>query len=211
MADQSQPAWMADLAKRHEALIERNGPGTDAVTREALLKMKDEDQAARGMNSDATHKDHVEIATNLADIDAALTTQLKTIVQAVGWPTISLVGYDASNAAMLILAHTRDHAWQLSLLPQLEDLADTGKIDGSSLALVIDKELVAEGKLQRYGTQFKRIDSGIALYGVEDPAGLDERRAKVFLPPLEYEKQRMSQMYHLPVSKQVVMATPQAK
>jgi hypothetical protein len=209
VAAQDQPQWMQDLAKRHEALVAANGPGTDAALREQLLKMKDQDQQARGVvNGKATDASHV--AANLDAIDAALTAQLKEIVKFHGWPTISMVGIDASNGAALILIHSRDHAWQRELLPQLESLADSGKIDGAQVALAVDKELVSEGKLQRYGTQFKFVDGGMAMYAVEDPAGLDARRAAVFLPPMGAYKQMLADMYHLKATDKIVMATPPA-
>jgi hypothetical protein len=202
--------WKADIARRHEALITKNGPGTDPQLRAELLKMRDADQKARGVGPAAKAKGHVEIASNLAAIDDSLTKELQLIVKGRGWPTISMVGIDASNAAMLVMTHTRDHAWQVSLLPMLVDLADRKQIDGSALALVIDKELVYEGKLQRYGTQFKQIEDGtIAMYGVEDPGGLDRERAEVMLPPIDIYKGMMAQMYHLKVSNKLVMATPQ--
>ena len=208
VAATSDPAWMTDLNRRHEELVQQNGSGTNTALRDRLLAMLEKDQNARGIShGQPINKDKLEMAKNLADVDAELTEQLKDIVAKAGWPTISLVGYDASNAAMLILTHTADHAWQLSLLPQLENLADTKKIDGSPLALVIDKELVSEGKLQRYGTQFKFVDGGMAMYGVEDPAGLDARRAKVFLPPMEWYKQMLSGMYHLKASNKIVSAS----
>ena len=112
---------------------------------------------------------------------------------------------------MLILTHTKDHEWQRELLPKLQTLADTDKIDGSSLALVVDKELVAEGKLQRYGSQFKVMNGAMAMFAVEDPGGLDQRRAKALLPPLGVYKQMLSEMYHLKTSDDVVMAVAPAK
>lgn len=203
---------MADFDRRHEELIQRNGPGTDAALRDLLLAMRDRDQSARGMQHGAPkNKEKLEMATNLAEVDAGLTAELKEIVVKNGWPTIALVGIEASNGAMLILTHTADHAWQLSLLPQLETLADDGKIDGSGLALVIDKELVSEGKLQRYGSQFKFVDGAMAMYGVEDPGTLDARRAKVFLPPMDVYKQMLSEMYHLRATDKIVSATPPAQ
>lgn len=94
---------------------------------------------------------------------------MKTIVAAHGWPTIALVGIDASNGALLMLTHSHDHAWQLSLLPQLEKLANTDKIDGSALAPVIDVQLISEGKPQRYGERFKAAEGKMEMYVVEDP------------------------------------------
>jgi hypothetical protein len=204
--------WKADIERRRAALIAKDGPGTDVAERDELLKMRGEDQRARGVDPDAKSKGHVEIATNLGDIDAALTNELKVLVKAKGWPTISMVGIEASNAAMLVLTHTRDHAWQVSMIPELVNLADEKKIDPSTLALVVDKELVYEGKLQRYGTQFKQTEDGaIAMYGVEDPGGLDRERREVMLPPIDVYKAMLADMYHLKVSNKIVMAVAQGR
>jgi hypothetical protein len=202
---------MADLAKRHQELIDRNGLGTDGGLRTQLLTMRDTDQAARGyVSGQPRGGGNPRMASNLDEVDAQLTTQLKAIVDKSGWPTIKLVGIDASNGAMLVLTHTRDHAWQLSLLPLLEKLADEGRIDGASLAMVVDKELVSEGKLQRYGTQFKYTGDGMAMFGVEDPGGLDAERAKAGLMPMKAYQQQLEQMYHMKVTGKIVMATPPA-
>jgi hypothetical protein len=206
-ADSKDPAWMTDFARRHEELVQKNGPGTDAALRDRLLAMSKTDQNARGIaHGQPVDKDELRGAGSVAEVDAGLTAELKATVAKDGWPTIALVGFDASNAAMLILTHSADHAWQLTLLPTLESLADRGEIDGAQLAFVIDKELVSEGKLQRYGTQFKFVDGAMAMYGVEDPGGLDARRARVFLPPMEYYKQILRQMYHLKASNKIVSA-----
>jgi len=208
-AAESDSSWQSAIAARRQQLIQQNGPGTDVPLRDQLLKMRDTDQAARGFSSGRqTTGMTPEMVAKLPTVDAELTAELKEIVTRKGWPTISLVGLDASNAAMLILTHTRDHAWQATLLPQLAQLADTGKIDASNLALVIDKELVSEGKLQRYGTQFKVVNGEMAMYGVEDPGGLDQRRARALLPPMQVYKETLSKMYHLNASKTIVSATP---
>jgi hypothetical protein len=204
---QQKSAWLVNAQRHRDELIAQNGPGTNAALRAELLAMRDADQKARGVAPGETNGS-LRIASNLAEIDGQLTADLKGIVAKNGWPTIGLVGIDASNAAMLVLTHTHDHAWQLSLLPQLESLADAGRIDGVPLAFVIDKELVSEGKLQRYGTQFKYVDGGMAMYGVEDPGGLDADRAKIGLPPMAVYTQQLEAMYHLKASGKVVMATP---
>jgi hypothetical protein len=169
------------------------------------LKMYSIDQNARGF-SGATAVSMKELSAT----DAQLTLELKQIVDQKGWPTIALVGIEASNAAMTVLTHTSDHALQLQLLPTLEQLADAGKIDPSSLALVVDKELVAEGKLQRYGSQFKAVDGGMAMYGVEDPDQLDQRRAKALLPPMKAYIEVLERMYHLKATNAIVSAAPVA-
>ena len=145
------------------------------------------------------------MVTTLPATDRRLTEELRQIVAKSGWPVISLVGIDASNSAMLILTHTADHAWQKKLLPELQALAAEDKIDGSGLALVVDKELVAAGKPQLYGTQFKVINGKMAMFIVEDSSHLDERRAKALLPPMGVYKQVMEGIYHLQATDDVVM------
>ena len=206
-ASASRPNWEQEAKARHKALIERNGPGTDIALRDQLLAMRDRDQEARGFrNGEPIDKEHYTQGANLAAIDRELTAQLKQVFYAKGWPTIHLVGIDASNAALLILTHSPDHAFQHEILPQLEELSDSGKIEGSSLATVIDKELVASGQLQRYGTQFKLVNGEMAMFAVEDPTHLDDRRAQVMLMPMDVYKQVLAEMYHLKTSNQIVNA-----
>jgi len=197
--DGGDAVWMNDMAARHAELIKRNGPGTDAALRDKLVAMYARDQEARGVG---TGKPAYTAKT--AAVDVKLTAELKEIVARHGWPVIAMVGYDASNDAMAMLTHSPDHAWQLSLVPKLEKLAGEGKIDGSALATVVDKELVSEHKLQRYGTQFKVVDGGMAMFAVEDPAGLDARRAMVFLMPIKAYEGMLEQTYHLKLSDTVV-------
>jgi hypothetical protein len=194
-------AWKDDLAGRRAELIKRNGPGTDAALREKLMQMEASDREARGAGTG-----HPAYTAKTAAVDVRLTSEMKEIVARHGWPTIAMVGYAASNDAMTLLTHTPDHAWQASLLPGLEKLSAQGKIDGSMLATVVDKELVSEGRRQRYGTQFKVVDGKMAMVAVEDPEGLDARRATVFLMPIKVYEGMLEQMYHLQVSDTVVRA-----
>ena len=199
------PAWMTALGQRHQELVERNGTGTNAVLRDRLMGMLAVDQQVRNeLVKQAQSTGKPPDVAQLHPVDAKLTTELKEIVAQSGWPTIQMVGFDASNAAMLILIHTEDHAWQRGLLPSLEQLAAADKIDNSQLATLVDKELVAAGKKQRYGTQFKVQDGHMAIYALEDPAGLDARRAAAMLPPLDVYKQMLASAYGMAVSNDVV-------
>ena len=204
------PAWMNSLALHHQQLIDLNGPGTNASLRDRLLKAAAIDQEARtSLLEDAKRTGATPDPAKLRPTDAQLTAELKEIVAQDGWPTIHLVGFDASNAAMLILTHTEDHAWQEVLLPKLERLCSEGKIDGSQLALVVDKQLVSAGKLQRYGTQFKFTNGHMAMYAVESPDALDARRAAAMLPPLDVYKQMLSSAYNMPATNDVIAASPE--
>ena len=190
-ASQSAPAASANTASSNAAL------------RTQLLTMLQQDQTARGLAGAQSRTTGPAVATNLAEIDSVLTKQLKDIVAQHGWPTIALVGPDASKAATLLLGHTTDLAWRKSLMPQLTTLADQREIDPAQLAIVIDKQLVAEGKPQRYGTQFKMVDGEMAMITVEDPGGLDNLRARALLPTMDAYKQTLARMYHLKVSNKI--------
>ncbi|MDE1163447.1 MAG: hypothetical protein PW792_16100 [Acidobacteriaceae bacterium] len=205
-----EPAWETRLGAKHEALVRDNGPGTDAELRTRLLAMRDEDQNARFQNIKDVAARKPADAHELAELDAKLTEELQEIVDEKGWPTVHLVGYDASQAASLILIHSPDHAWQRSMLPQLEALVQNNQIDGSQIALVVDKELVAAGKPQRYGSQFKFVDGQAMMIAVEDPAHLDERREKAMLPPLDAYKKMLGDMYHVTVSNIILAPTAPA-
>lgn len=107
--------------------------------------------------------------------NADLTSQLKKIMTTKGWPTFRLVGVDGANHALLILNHSADHVWQNEMLPRLEKLSEEGQIDASDFAMFVDKVLVAAGKPQRYGMNFKFVDGKMQMYAVEDPEHLRER------------------------------------
>jgi hypothetical protein len=206
------PAWQMAIVERADELEKLNGPGTDSALRDRLIKMLAEDQGVRTPQAIQAISSGGQAPPEMAATDARLTAELKEIVRTKGWPTISLVGTAASHDAMMLLAHTPDHTWQVQMLPELERLVEANKIEGSTVALVLDKELVNEGKLQRYGTQFKFAEGGMAMYAVEDPAGLDARRMKVLLPPLGAYKEMLAQAYKLKVSDEVVPAeNPAAK
>jgi hypothetical protein len=202
-AQQAQAAgdavWKNDMAERRAELLKRNGTGTDAALRDKLVAMYASDQEARGAGTGKA-----AYTAKTAAVDLRLTAELKEIVARHGWPVIAMVGIEASNDAMNLLVHSPDHAWQLSLVPKLERLAAESKIDGSALATLVDKELVSEGKLQRYGTQFKFVDGKMAMYAVEDPAGLDARRAMVFQVPIREYEEILEKAYRLKLSDQVV-------
>jgi hypothetical protein len=210
-SEQTPAAWKTAIDQHKEYLLAKNGEGTDAELKQQLLEMRDADQHARGISFQGQAPVKGETMEQLRASDAKRSEALKQIVQQKGWPTLALVGWDASDGAMMLLTHTADRDWRKQLLPQLQELAKAGKIDPAPLSFLVDKELVAEGKQQRYGTQFMYIGGKVSMYAVEDPARLDERRSEAMLPPISVYKEQMAKMYHLEVSDDVVMAPAPAK
>jgi hypothetical protein len=185
--------WKANKAE----LIRINGSGTDAKLRADLLDMGKTDQSVRTKMFALPSAQQDALEPELERTDATLTEKLKQIVASHGWPTIALVGFDASKAAILILIHSPDHDFQRRLLPELQKLVEEKKIVGSDLATLVDKMLVAQGKPQRFGTQFAwKGDGPMVMDPVEDPAHLDQRREIYLLPPMDLYKRMLVEMYH---------------
>ncbi len=178
---------------------QQEGSGLDEGLRKRLLAMQKEDQTIRDRILVLSPEKQASMEPALKSTDEKLTTQLKEIVSQKGWPTIDLVGRDASEAASSILLHSRDRAFQKKLLPQLETLVAEGKIAGSNVALLVDTILRAEGKPQRFGTQFNIRKGKAVIDPVEDPAHLDERRARYGLSSMAEYKYVISQLYRVKV------------
>lgn len=203
-SDEESP-WEESLDARDAELIQQYGDGTDKALHTRLLKMRDLDQNIRkraftdqsfdSLPADTQNKLHNEMAA----IDTDLTAQLKQIVATNGWPTIPLVGLEASNAASVILVHSADHDWQKSLLPRLQQLVSQGKIQGLDIAGLVDTTLKADGKPQRFGTAFVFKNGVMTLWPVENPANLDKLREQYSLPPMAEYRKLMEQMYHMKV------------
>lgn len=158
---------------------------------------KDQEIRARMRDAGATRQR--EFDAELTAIDNETTKKLKRIVTKHGWPTIALVGAQASQAATVMLVHSADHVWQEKLLPRLTQLVDEDKIFGSDVAGLTDRILVSRNKPQKFGTQFKTVEGEISIWPIEDEKHVDERRAPYLLPPMDVYRKTLSDMYHMPV------------
>ena len=119
------------------------------------------------------------------EIDTRHSLRLIEIVDLFGWPRRSEVGLEASKAAQLLVQHF-DLESQKRLLPSLKEAVLAGEADASSMAMLEDDILVAEGKDQIYGTEIVNApDGGFKLYPVQEPSSLNERRLEVGLPTIE--------------------------
>lgn len=117
-------------------------------------------------------------------IDAENLVRVDSIIAARGWPGRSLAGEDGARTAFLVVQHAPLET-QEQYLPLLEAAVSSGEAEPWQLAMLTDRVLVRRGLPQRYGTQY-RIDpeTGAEVYEpMEDPEGLEARRAAIGLPP----------------------------
>jgi len=107
------------------------------------------------------------------------------------WPGVHLVGEDGAEAAWLI-AQLGDLGLQQRALEHLEVAVDCGDAPPAHLACLLDRVRMATGRPQVYGSQvIERDDGELAPWPIEEPAGVDDRRARVGLGPLDAHTEAM--------------------
>jgi hypothetical protein len=111
---------------------------------------------------------------------------LERAIEAIGWPGRAKVGAAAAGAAFMILQHaiSRPDLQRRGLALILEAIPE-GQANALDAAYLSDRIAVFEGREQTFGTQFDWDANGLLSPSpIRDPAGVDERRASVGLPPM---------------------------
>jgi len=137
----------------------------DLQVREELLKAG---KLSPGYHPDMEHI-HLKNAARLSEI-----------INAIGYPTLSKVGKEASEAAWLIVQHAISEPTLMKrchvLLSEASD-----DVNPQNLAYLHDRICYFEGRPQKYGTQFD--DRG--LYPVENKTEMIRLRKKLQLSVLD--------------------------
>jgi hypothetical protein len=145
----------------------------DAALSAELIDMLAQDQADR-------------LAGDGDGTDEERTERLREIIVAHGWPTYSLVGEEAEDAAWAIAQHSdHDPDFQRDAREWLQIAVENDDASPGNLAYLTDRIAVGAGEPQTYGTQIGCGEDGPApSTPIADEAAVDERRAEVGLPPL---------------------------
>ncbi len=129
-------------------------------------------------------------------VDAANTRRMHEVIDRSGWPTRAQVGNDGSKAAWLLVQHaSADPAFQRRCLGLMQALG-RDEVPGESIALLTDRVRLAAHEKQLYGSQVQGdCTTGYKPFPIEDEAHLDERRARLDLPPMADYLQFMSSAF----------------
>src|SRR5262245_53317506 len=192
------PIPAKDQELRKELLVRTR---TDQEAREVWSRWMT-DNGPEAFNSASLSKEkRVEferLTSKLNEIDAENTKWLKGVVERHGWPTNTLVGTDGADAAWLLVQHAdADPKFQRRCLDLMTKLPKN-EIPQTKLAYLTDRVLLAEGKKQKYGTQFTSTDGTWKPRPIEDEATVDKRRAEVGLGPLAEYAKKIEQQYGIP-------------
>jgi hypothetical protein len=125
---------------------------------------------------------------------------LADIVDAFGWPGFDLVGEDGADAAWLICKHAiAQPELQRRMLPLVEAAVAAGDAPPWHAATLEDGIRFYEGRPQLYGTMWDWDAEGrLRPWTIQDPDGVDERRAAVGLPSLEEQGREVSAAAEFP-------------
>ncbi|WP_327037675.1 DUF6624 domain-containing protein [Micromonospora maris] len=131
------------------------------------------------------------------EVDADNTAWLRQVIDRYGWPRRSDVGPEAATAAWLLTQHAdHDPDFQRRCLALLGQAVRDGEAKPAHLAYLTDRVLRAEGRPQRYGTQFWYGPDGtgpLQPQPIEDPEHVDERRHSLGLDTLAEYAARLRQ------------------
>lgn len=123
----------------------------------------------------------------MAKIHFENATILNIIIDTIGYPTIDLVGEEASESAWLVIQHAIGQPdFMRKCAELLEKAVDENKADHKKLAYLTDRIAVFEDKPQLYGTQFDWDTNGELIPNLyDDLTKVNQRRKSIGFNSLE--------------------------
>lgn len=166
-------------------LVEAN---YDKPLQAELLTILEEDQKYR-MQIHETLKNFSDDSKEMQDLwkitlqkDSINLLKVKKILDEKGWVGKDKVGAQANSALFLVIQHS-DLETQKKYLPMMKEAVAKGNADSGSLALLIDRIEIREGRKQIYGSQIGTNPNNKTQYVLPliDPDNVDKRRTEVGL------------------------------
>jgi hypothetical protein len=167
--------------------------------RREIVRMVTEDQAVRvGVGEGGKMPAEAEVRAMLGR-DKANSKRMLRILKEHGFPSVRMVGKDATRSFVTMLLHSHSLELQKKALPHVERAARRGEIPMDDYAMLVDDKLGNEGKPQLYGTNFTLVNGKLALSKTQDPARLDARRRRLGLAPVAVYAKRLAEGYNTPL------------
>ena len=156
---------------------------TEPDLRKQLQARFDGDQRIRKQYLGAPHDPNV--ARRVDAEDTQNLRWLKKMVQDKGIPTAEQVGENGVKWTWLLVQHAdRDPQLQAATLPMFVKRYEAGELPADDLAKLTDRILIAQGKPQRFGTQFDWLSGKFNSRDAGDLAAIDANRQPIGLMPL---------------------------
>jgi len=154
-----------------------------------LQSMVEADQAMRNQCTD----NHGEWDDS---VDHRNTERMKAIIEEIGWPSISKVGYEGSSHAWLLVQHADDDPdFQRKCLDLMKSEPED-EVSRRDIAYLEDRIAIGNGMPQIYGTQFRtNCDGQLEPLPIQDPDNVDKRRKEMGLETLSENQKRIQEHY----------------
>ncbi|PRB02252.1 hypothetical protein CQ046_13510 [Chryseobacterium sp. MYb7] len=177
--------------ERLEKKIELIEANYDKPLQTELLAILEEDQKYRKQMNE-TQKNFGPESKEMNDLwkiamqkDSINLLKVKKILDEKGWVGKDKVGAQANSAIFLVIQHS-DLETQKKYLPMMKEAVAKGNASSGSLALLIDRIEIREGRKQIYGSQIGINQNNKTYYVLPliDPDNVDKRRTEVGLGPI---------------------------
>jgi hypothetical protein len=161
---------------------------------ELLALLSESDSAMAAMSDGLRHSPEDPgvdgVVAELRRVADHISRRLGAVVDAHGWPGVSLVGEAGTKAAYRLVAHALAlPEFQRSMLPRIERAAAAGEASWGDAAHLEDRIRAMEGRPQKYGTLLSPDQAGQMMPHppIESPEMVDALRAKIGLCTVEEE------------------------
>jgi hypothetical protein len=156
---------------------------TDPNLRKELEERFAADQQARKEYLAAPH--NPTFVNRMVELDAKNLMFLKALVRDKGIPTVDQVGENGVRWTWLLVQHaSRGLQLQTTVLPMFVKRYEAGELGGDDVAKLTDRILVAQGKPQRFGTQFDWLSGQFEHHPAAEVAQIDAHRQELGLMPM---------------------------
>jgi hypothetical protein len=158
-----------------------------------LIRMAQQNQQVRqSLEKYNTENVPPALQTLASQIGKLQTQTLKEIITLHGWPTKKKVGEKGTQAAFILVQHSKNLVFQQDMLPLIiQSFLDKGGIAGKDIAKFTDSVSIRLGKKQVFGTQAKWIDGKVVFAPIENEDSVNLLRAQMGMPPLEEYKKSL--------------------
>jgi len=186
----SKKEW-GETIEKLEKKIELIEANYDKPLKTELLAILDEDQKYR-IQMYETQKKFGQDSKEMQELwkitnqkDSVNLLKVRKILDEKGWVGKDKVGAQANSALFLVIQHS-DLETQKKYLPMMKEAVTKGNASPGSLALLIDRIEIREGRKQIYGSQIGTKPNTQTQYILPliDPDNVDKRRAEVGLGPI---------------------------
>lgn len=183
--------WL-ELIRMTQKMVDKKELNYNKSLQKELLAINKDDQKPRqeyvkiGNTLGWKHPKIDSLKRIIIHNDSINLIKVKRILSEYGWVGKDVVGNEANSTLFMVLQHANINT-QKEYLPMLKDAVKKGNARASSMAMLVDRIAVREGKKQIYGTQLARSPETEEYYvlPLKNPDEVNIRRKKVGLSTIQ--------------------------